>query len=204
MARLFEKYKKEAVPALKEKLNLKNVMAVPRLEKIVVNAGVGKAIENKDRIEAAVKDIAAITGQKPVVTRARQSISGFKLRQGEKIGCKVTLRGKVMYEFLDKLISVVIPRLRDFRGLDPKSFDTQGNFNMGIGEQSVFPEISIDQVQFVQGMDITMVISNGSKKASHELLKALGMPFRTQTQTDARTTGGTVVSSVTPTTGATD
>ena len=181
MSRLFEKYKKEAVPALKEKLNLKNVMAVPRLEKIVVNAGVGKAIENKDRIEAAVKDIAAITGQKPVVTRARQSISGFKLRQGEKIGCKVTLRGRVMYEFLDKLISIVIPRLRDFRGLDPKSFDMQGNFNMGISEQSVFPEISIDQVQFVQGMDITIVIANGDKKSSYELLKLFGMPFRTET-----------------------
>lgn len=181
MARLLEKYRKEIIPALQEKLNIKNKLALPRLEKIVVNAGVGKATENKDRIEAAVKDMAAITGQKPVVTLAKQSVSGFKLRQGEKIGCKVTLRRVRMYEFLDRLVNIVIPRLRDFRGLNQRSFDESGNFNMGIGEQAVFPEINIDQVQFVQGVDITLVIANGDKKSSYELLKAFGMPFRTET-----------------------
>lgn len=178
MTRLLEKYRQEIVPELQKRLNLSNKMAVPRLEKIVVNAGIGKATENKDRIEAAAKDIAAITGQKPIVTLARQSVSGFKLRQGEKIGCKVTLRKKMMYVFLDKLINIVIPRLRDFRGFDRKSFDGQGNFTLGISEQAIFPEIKIDQVQFPQGMDITLVISNGSKNSSYELLKLFGMPFR--------------------------
>jgi len=178
MARLFDKYKKEIVPALKEKLNIKNPMALPRLEKIIISAGVGKATENKDRIEAAMKDLALIAGQRPVVTFARQSVSGFKLRENEKIGCKVTLRRTRMYEFLDKFINLVIPRFRDFRGLNNKSFDKGGNFNMGVSEQTLFPEINIDQVQFTQGFDITLVISNGNQKASYELLKSFGMPFR--------------------------
>ncbi len=153
-------------------------MAVPQLEKIVVSMGVGKATENKDRIPAAVKDLAIITGQQPVITSARKSVAGFKLREKQQIGCKVTMRGKMMYEFLDRLISIVIPRLRDFRGLNKNSFDQSGNFNMGISEQSVFPEINIDEVKFVQGMDITIVIKNRSAQNSYELLKLLGMPFR--------------------------
>jgi large subunit ribosomal protein L5 len=178
MARLLDRYKSEVIPLLQEKLNYTNKMAVPRLEKIVVNMGVGKATENKDRIEAAAKDMSIITGQKPVVTKARQSVANFKLRQGEAIGCKVTLRHKMMYEFLDRLINIVIPRQRDFRGLSRKSFDAKGNYNMGITEQTVFPEISIDSVQFPQGMDITIVIKNRSVEASYLLLKSLGMPFR--------------------------
>lgn len=178
-----EKYKKEIVPSLQKTLGLANPMAVPRLEKIVVNMGIGKATENKDRVDAAAKDLAVITGQRPVITRARQSISGFKLRENDRIGCKVTLRHVRMYEFLDRLISIVIPRIRDFRGLNRKSFDKGGNFNLGITEQTIFPEINIDKVQFVQGMDITMVILGGSNEASYELLKAFGLPFRIDDKT---------------------
>jgi large subunit ribosomal protein L5 len=173
-----ERYKNEAVPALKEQLKFRNKMAVPRIEKIVVNMGVGKAVENKDRIEAAMKDLALVTGQRPIATKARQSVSGFKLRQGEIIGCKVTLRKKMMFEFLDRLINIVLPRQRDFRGLPRKAFDKGGNYNLGINEQTVFPEISIDAVQFVQGMDITIVINSPSVEASYQLLKSLGMPFK--------------------------
>ena len=177
MARLFERYKNEVLPALREQLKLGNKLSAPRLEKVVVSMGVGKAVENKDRIEAAVKDLALITGQRPVVTKARVSVSGFKLRKGEPIGCKVTLRKKMMYEFLDRLINIVMPRQRDFRGVPRKAFDKNGNYNMGINEQTVFPEISIDAVQFVQGMDVTIVINSPSVEASYLLLKSLGMPF---------------------------
>lgn len=178
MARLLEKYRDEIVLLLQEKLGLKNRLATPRLEKIVVSMGIGKAIENKDCIEAAMKDLALITGQKPIVTRARKSIAGFKVRKNDKIGCMVTLRGPRMYEFLDRLINIVIPRLRDFRGFARKSFDQQGNFNLGISEQVVFPEVNIDQIQFTQGMDITIVTKSNHPESSYELLKQFGMPFR--------------------------
>ncbi|MBI4713535.1 MAG: 50S ribosomal protein L5 [Planctomycetes bacterium] len=178
MDRLSERYNKEVVPAVIKQFNYKSRWEVPRLDKIVVNMGVGKATEEKDRMEAAVKDLAAITGQKPIVTRARVSVDGFKLRKNEPIGCKVTLRGRRMFEFLDRVISIVLPRQKDFRGLSRKSFDKQGNFNMGIAEQSTFPEINIDNVQFVQGMDITIVINNKGTDASYTVLKTLGMPFR--------------------------
>lgn len=178
MARLFEKWRKEIVPVMMEKFNLKNSLAVPRLEKIVVNMGVGRATENKNRLDAAAQDLALLTGQKAVVTRARKSVSGFKVREGNPIGCKVTLRGKRMYEFFDRLVNIVIPRIRDFRGLPRRSFDGSGNYSLGITEQVIFPEINIDKVEFVQGMDITIVVRNGSDAMSYELLSLLGVPFR--------------------------
>lgn len=177
MARLMEKYKAVIAPSMVADLGIPNIMAVPRLEKIVVNMGVGKATEDKNRIDAAVSDLATITGQRPVVTKAKQSVSGFKLRQGQAIGCKVTLRRKMMYEFLDRLISVVIPRIRDFRGLPKNAFDRAGNYSIGISEQLVFPEISVDKVQFVQGMDITLVVNARNQKESFEMLRRLGLPF---------------------------
>src|SRR5262245_39310023 len=179
MARLLEKYRKELVPALKERLGYGNPLAVPRLEKIVVSMGVGKAIENKNRLDAAAKDLASITGQKATMCKARKSVSNFKLRKGQPIGVKVTLRGARMYEFLDRLVAVVIPRIRDFRGLSPKAFDQAGNYNLGISEQVVFPEINLDKVEFVQGMNITIGVKARKRADSFELLKRLGIPFRT-------------------------
>lgn len=178
MDRLSEKYRQEIISKLQKQLNVSNSLAVPRLDKIVVNMGVGKATENKDRTEAAAKDLALITGQRPVVTRARQSVAGFQIRKNDPIGCKVTLRGRRMYEFLDRLINIVIPRSRDFRGLTKKSFDGRGNFSLGIPEQVVFPEIDIDNIQFTQGMDITIVTRCRSNEEAYALLKLLGMPFR--------------------------
>jgi len=178
MARLQERYQKDLVPTLKQALRLENVHALPRLDKIVVSMGVGKALENKNRLDAAAKDLATITGQKPLVTRARKSVAGFKLRKGQEIGLKVTLRGKRMYEFLDRLISIVMPRIRDFRGLSPKAFDQAGNYNLGISEQVVFPEINIDKLEFVQGMNITIGVRAKNRDHSLELLRALGVPFR--------------------------
>ncbi|MDE2216468.1 MAG: 50S ribosomal protein L5 [Planctomycetota bacterium] len=177
MTRLLEKYQQQVVPQLMEKFVYKNKLAVPKIQKIVVNMGVGRAIDNKKLIEEATKHLSIITGQKPLITKAKKAISGFKLRQGQAIGCKVTLRGKRMFEFLDRLISVVLPRIRDFRGLSPKSFDGRGNYTLGLTEQIVFPEISVDTVEFVQGMDITLAISGKSDEQSCELLKLLGMPF---------------------------
>lgn len=177
MTRLLEKYQQQVVPQLVEKFVYKNKLAVPKIQKIVVNMGVGRAIDNKKLIEEATKHLSIITGQKPLITKAKKAISGFKLRQGQAIGCKVTLRGKRMFEFLDRLISVVLPRIRDFRGLSPKSFDGRGNYTLGLTEQIVFPEISVDTVEFVQGMDITLAISGKSDEQSCELLKLLGMPF---------------------------
>nr|AKQ02216.1 50S ribosomal protein L5, large subunit ribosomal protein L5 [uncultured planctomycete Rifle_16ft_4_minimus_36480] len=153
---------------------------MPKLQKIVVNMGVGRAVDNKKLIEEATKHLAIVTGQKPLVTVAKKAIAGFKLRKGQAIGCKVTLRGKRMFEFLDRLISIVLPRIRDFRGISQKSFDGRGNYTLGLTEQIVFPEISIDSVEFVQGMDITIVISGNSNEQSCELLKLLGMPFRSE------------------------
>ncbi len=177
-SRLFEQYKNELVPILINEVPHKNKMAVPRLEKIVVNMGVGKVIEEKDRLLAVAKDLALITGQKPILTKARVDVAAFKLRAGALIGCKVTLRRNMMYDFLDKLISIVIPRQRDFRGYSRKGFDDTGNYNMGLSEQSLFPEIVIDNVKFVQGMNITMVIKSPSVDLSYKMLKALGFPFK--------------------------
>ncbi len=178
MARLRQQYKEEIVPQLMEKLGITNRLAVPRVQKIVINSGLGRALENKQIIEEAVKDIGVIAGQRPVVTRARKSVAGFKLRDGVPIGCKVTLRGARMYEFLDRLISLVLPRIRDFRGLSPNSFDGHGNYSLGLPDQVVFPEILVDDVQFTIGMDITIVMSGDSDEQSFELLRAFGMPFR--------------------------
>jgi large subunit ribosomal protein L5 len=156
----------------------KNRLSVPRISKIVVNMGVGRATENKKLIEESTKHLTVVTAQKPLVTKAKKAISGFKLRKGQAIGCKVTLRGKRMFEFLDRLISIVLPRIRDFRGLSTKSFDGRGNYTIGLTEQIVFPEINIEAVEFVQGMDITLVITGNSNQQSCELLKLLGMPFK--------------------------
>ena len=178
MTRLQEKYRESVVPSLMERFEIANVMAVPRLEKITVNMGVGEATENKKFLEEAAKDLSIITGQKARINAARRSVSGFRLREGTPVGCMVTLRGKRMYEFLDRLISIVIPRIRDFRGLSPRSFDGRGNYSMGLSEQIVFPEIDLDSVEHTQGMNVTITIRNGTDERSFELLKGLGMPFR--------------------------
>ncbi|MBM4043542.1 MAG: 50S ribosomal protein L5 [Planctomycetes bacterium] len=178
--RLQEKYETLVVPEMMKKFALTHRLAAPRILKIVVNAGVGKAIENKKRMDDAVRDISIVTGQKPLITRAKTAVSGFKLRKGMPIGCKVTLRGKRMYEFMDRLISLAIPRIKDFRGLPRNSFDGQGNYTMGLEEQTVFPEINADTLEFTQGMDITFVISGGKKEQAFELLRLMGMPFRAQ------------------------
>ena len=178
MARLLERYQKEISPELKGKLNKKNVHMIPKLQKIVVNMGVGSALQDKNRIGEASSQLALITGQQPQVTKAKGSVSGFRLREGQEIGCRVTLRGKRMYEFLDRLISAALPRIRDFRGINPKSFDGNGNYSMGLSEQAVFPEIDADRVNFTQGMDITFVTSTRNDDEARELLRAFGMPFR--------------------------
>ena len=178
MNRLEEKYRNEVVPSLMSKHNYSTQMLVPRLEKIVVNMGVGDALANSKMLEAAVSDLEKITGQKAVETTAKKSISSFKLREGNKIGCKVTLRGEKMYTFLDKLISISLPRVRDFRGLSPKSFDGRGNYTIGIKEQLIFPEIKFDEVVKVRGMDIVIVTSAQTNEEAYDLLKELGVPFR--------------------------
>ena len=178
MARLLDQYREKVVPELMQKFGYANRMAVPRIEKIVVNMGVGGATENKKRLEDAMRDLAVITGQKPSVCRAKKSVAGFRLRQGQEIGCKVTLRGDRMYEFLDRLISMAIPRIRDFRGFSLEAFDGGGNYTLGIAEQVVFPEIDIDKIEFVQGMDITFRITGNSVDVSREMLRLLGFPMR--------------------------
>jgi large subunit ribosomal protein L5 len=178
MARLLEKYQKEIVPKMMERFSYKNINAVPRLQKVTVSMGVGKAVENNKRIDAAVKDLGIITGQKAVVTKAKKSISGFKLREGMSVGAKVTLRGKRMYEFFDRLISIVIPRIRDFRGFATGGFDGSGNYSLGLGEQLVFPEISVDEVEFVQGLNICLTIDRSNDEESLALLEFFGFPFR--------------------------
>ena len=178
MNRLEEKYKKEVVPSLMEKYNYKTVMLVPKIEKIVVNMGVGDALANSKNLEAAVSDLAKITGLKPIETKAKKSIAAFKVREGHKIGCKVTLRGERMYEFLDKLISIGLPRVRDFRGLSSKSFDGRGNYTIGIKEQLIFSEVDFDSVIKVRGMDIVIVTTAKNNEEAFELLKELGVPFR--------------------------
>jgi large subunit ribosomal protein L5 len=176
--RLMERFKSEIVDVLVAKLGRKNKLSLPRLQKIVINMGVGKAITEKKYLEEAVEAMKIIGGQKPIITRARQSIAGFKLREGQAIGCKVTLRGKRMYEFLDRLISLALPRVRDFRGLDPNAFDGNGNYSLGLTEQLVFPEVNPDKFTQPQGMTITMVTNSGSDSDSRELLRAFGMPLR--------------------------
>ena len=175
---LKERYQKEIAPALMSSLNLDNVMEVPRLEKIVVNIGVGEALENARALEAAVEDMTIATGQKPVVTKARKSIANFKLREGRSIGVKVTLRQDRMWAFLDRLINVAMPRIRDFRGVSQNSFDGRGNYTLGLREQLVFPEIDYDKIDKVRGMEITIVTSATTDEAGRQLLDLLGMPFR--------------------------
>ena len=177
MARLKEKYNVEVTKALMEKFEYKNVMQLPRVEKIVLNMGLGEAIANARALENAVEDMTTIAGQKPVVTRAKKSIAGFKLREGMPIGVKVTLRGDRMYEFLDRLANIALPRVRDFRGISPKSFDGRGNYTMGVKEQLIFPEIEYDKVDKIRGMDITIVTSALTDEEALELLKQMGMPF---------------------------
>ena len=176
--RLQEKYSSEIVAKLQEQFKYGNSHQIPRLDKIVVSMGVGRAVENGKAIQAAVKDLETITGQHPVVTKAKKSVSGFKLREGMSIGCMVTLRRKRMYEFLDRLISITIPRIRDFRGLKANSFDGRGNYSMGLADQFVFPEVDIDKVEFTQGMNITIVANNSSDEESLHMLSLFGMPFR--------------------------
>ena len=178
MNRLKEKYLNEVVPSLMSKYNYKSIMEVPKLEKIVINMGVGDATGNSKLIDAAVADLAKISGQKPVVTRAKKSIAGFKVREGQAIGCKVTLRGEQMYNFLDKLISISLPRVRDFRGVSSKAFDGRGNYTMGIKEQLIFSEIDYDDVVKVRGMDIVFVTTAKSNEEAYDLLNGLGIPFR--------------------------
>lgn len=178
MSRLKEKYTKEIVPSLKKKFEYKSVMQVPKLEKIVINIGAGDASHNSKLLEAAVNDLTAISGQKPVVTKARKSIAGFKIREGQSIGCKVTLRGENMYNFLDKLITVSLPRVRDFRGLSRKAFDGRGNYTIGIKEQLVFPEIEFDDIVKVRGMDIVIVTTARTNEEALALLEELGIPFK--------------------------
>ena len=178
MNRLKERYLKEIVPSLQKKYNYKSVMEVPKLEKIVVNIGVGDATTNSKLLDAAVADLELITGQKPVVTKARKSIAGFHVREGQSIGCKVTLRGENMYNFLDKLITIGLPRVRDFRGVSPKAFDGRGNYTLGIKEQLIFSEIEYDNVVKVRGMDIVLVTTAKNDAEALELLDELGIPFR--------------------------
>jgi large subunit ribosomal protein L5 len=178
MARLMDRYREEIAGRLAEKLGRKNRLSLPRLQKIVVNMGVGKALQEKSRMEQAAEQLTQITGQRALVTKAKVAISGFRLRQGNEIGCKVTLRGRRMYEFLDRLISIALPRIRDFRGVNPKSFDGHGNYSLGLTEQMVFPEIDPDKVTFTQGMDVTFVTSTNNDDEARELLRAFGMPFR--------------------------
>jgi len=178
VSRLREKYQKEVAPAIRERFGYKNVMEIPRLDKVVINMGVGEATGDAKAIDAAVNDLTAIAGQKPIVTRAKKSIAAFKVRAGMPIGVKVTLRGERMYEFLDKLFNLSLPRIRDFRGVPPKSFDGRGNYTLGLREQLIFPEINIDKIDKVRGMDIVIVSTAKTDEQAFELLKLMGMPFR--------------------------
>ncbi len=178
--RLQEKYEQEVLPALAEKLGRKNRLSLPRVQKITVNMGVGAAINEKKYMEEAVTALSQITGQKPIVTKARKSVAGFRLREGMSVGCKVTLRRQRMWEFLDRLISLALPRVRDFRGLNPRGFDRNGNYSLGLTEQMVFPEINPDKFGRTQGMNITISTSTSSDDEARELLRMLGMPFRSE------------------------
>ncbi|PAE22967.1 MULTISPECIES: 50S ribosomal protein L5 [Bacillaceae] len=178
MNRLKEKHSKEITPALMSKFNYKSVMQAPKLDKIVINMGIGDAVQNAKALDKAVEELTLITGQKPVITRAKKSIAGFRLREGMPIGAKVTLRGERMYEFFDKLVSVSLPRVRDFRGISKKSFDGRGNYTLGVKEQLIFPEIDYDKVSKVRGMDIVIVTTANTDEEARELLTQFGMPFQ--------------------------
>lgn len=178
MNRLREKYKKDIIPSLTKKHGYNTVMEVPKLVKIVINMGVGDAAQNSKMLEAAVKDLTVIAGQKPVITKAKKSIAGFKIREGQSIGCKVTLRGEAMYNFMDKLVSIALPRVRDFRGVSPRAFDGRGNYTLGIKEQLIFSEIDYDSVVKVRGMDIVFVTTAKTNEEAYDLLNELGIPFR--------------------------
>ena len=178
MARLKDQYREEIAPALRERFGIENPMRVPRLEKIVVNMGVGEATQNSRALDGAMEDLAKITGQKPQMRRARKSIAGFKIREGMPVGARVTLRGERMWEFLDRLISVALPRVRDFRGISPNSFDGRGNFALGLREQLIFPEISYDSIDTTRGLDVAVVTTAQTDEEARELLRLLGMPFR--------------------------
>ena len=178
MARLKNRYNEEIAPALKERFGIENPMRVPRLEKIVVNMGVGEAAQNRRALDGAMEDLARITGQKAQLRRARKSIAGFKIREGMPVGARVTLRGERMWEFLDRLISVALPRVRDFRGVSPNSFDGHGNYSLGLREQLIFPEISYDAIDATRGLDVAVVTTTESDEEAQELLRLLGMPFR--------------------------
>lgn len=175
--RLQNRYREDVIPKMKEQFKITNGMAVPRFEKIVINMGVGRAIADVKILESVAKDLATITGQKPIVTKAKKAISNFKLKENAPIGCKVTLRRARMFEFLDRLISVCLPRIRDFNGVSRKSFDKQGNYTLGISDQAIFPEIDTGKLQYTQGMDITFVFNKGPKEQTLEVLRLLGMPF---------------------------
>ncbi len=176
--RLKERYQEELIPELMKSLDLKNIMQVPRVEKVVVNIGVGEAIDNAKALDAAVSDLSIITGQKPIVTKAKKSIANFKLREGRSIGAKVTLRGYRMWAFLDRLMNVALPRVRDFRGISPNSFDGRGNYTLGLREQLIFPEIDYDQIDKIRGFEVSIVTSAGDDDQGRQLLQLLGMPFR--------------------------
>ena len=178
MARLKDRYREEIAPALKERFDIQNPMRIPGLEKIVVNMGVGEAVVNSRALDGAVEDLAKITGQKPQIRRARKSIAGFKIREGMPIGARVTLRNERMWEFLDRFISVALPRVRDFRGISPRSFDGRGNYAVGLREQVIFPEISYDSIDATRGLDVAVVTTTESDEEARELLRLLGMPFR--------------------------
>lgn len=177
MLRLKEKYLSEVAKAMMQKFGYKNVMQIPKIEKVIVNMGVGEAVGNPKSLDAAVADLTIIAGQKPIITRAKKSIAAFKIREGMPIGTKVTLRGQRMYEFLYKLLNIALPRVRDFRGVSPKSFDGRGNYTLGIKEQLIFPEIEYDKIDKVRGMDITIVTTANTDEEARELLKLMGMPF---------------------------
>ena len=179
MARLKDRYWEEIAPALKERFEIQNPMRIPKLNKIVVNMGVGEAAQDSRRLDGAMEDLARITGQKPQLRRARKSIAGFKIRDGMPVGARVTLRGERMWEFLDRLINIALPRVRDFRGISPRSFDGRGNFALGLREQTIFPEVSYDSIDTTRGLDVAVVTTAESDEEARELLRMLGMPFRT-------------------------
>ncbi len=177
-ANLWTKYQESITPAMMERFGFTNRLRVPRLKKISVNMGVGLGVSDSKAIQSAVEELALITGQRPVVTKASKSVAGFKLREGMDVGCRVTLRGKIMYEFLDRLINIALPRIKDFRGLSPRAFDGRGNYTLGLSEQIVFPEVDVDKLYRTQGMDITIVTSAGNNQEALELLRLFGMPFQ--------------------------
>ncbi|MDQ4001866.1 MAG: 50S ribosomal protein L5 [Actinomycetota bacterium] len=179
MARLKDRYREEVAPALKERFGIENPMRIPKLEKIIVNMGVGEAAQDSRRLDSAMEDLARITGQKPQLRRARKSVAGFKIREGMPVGARATLRGERMWEFLDRLVSIALPRVRDFRGINPNAFDGRGNFALGLREQTIFPEVSYDSIDSMRGLDVAVVTTAETDEEAQELLRMLGMPFRT-------------------------